>query len=51
LLSYVPDHYGISKKDIGIDLVAEYKNGDLVAIQAKFYTHKVRKDAINSFVA
>lgn len=51
LLSDVPDNYGISKKDTGIDLVAEQKNGDLVAIQAKFYTHKVGKDAINSFVA
>lgn len=51
LLSDVSDNYGISKKDTGIDLVAEQKNGDLVAIQAKFYTHKVGKDAINSFVA
>lgn len=51
LLSDVPDDYGISKKDTGIDLVAEQKNGDLVAIQAKFYTHKVGKDSINSFVA
>ena len=51
LLSDVPDNYGISKKDTGVDLVAEQKNGDLVAIQAKFYTHKVGKDAINSFVA
>lgn len=51
LLSAVPDDYGISKKDTGVDLVAEQKNGDLVAIQAKFYTHKVGKDSINSFVA
>ncbi|OQJ71610.1 helicase [Leuconostoc pseudomesenteroides] len=51
LLSDVPDKYGISKKDTGVDLVAEQKNGDLVAIQAKFYIHKVGKDAINSFVA
>lgn len=51
LLSDVPDNYGISKKDTGVDLVAEQKNGDLVAIQAKFYTHKVGKDSINSFVA
>lgn len=51
LLSDVPDDYGISKKDTGVDLVAEQKNGDLVAIQAKFYTHKVGKDSINSFVA
>ena len=51
LLSDVPDDYGISKKDTGVDLVAEQKNGDLVGIQAKFYTHKVGKDSINSFVA
>lgn len=51
LLSDVPDDYGISKKDTGVDLVAEQKNGDLVAIQAKFYTYKVGKDSINSFVA
>lgn len=51
LLADVPDEYGISKKDTGIDIVAQQKNGDLVAIQAKFYTHKVGKDAINSFVA
>ena len=51
LLSDVPDDYGISKKDTGVDLVAEQKNGDLVAIQVKFYTHKVGKDSINSFVA
>lgn len=51
LLADVPGEYGISKKDTGVDLVAQQKNGDLVAIQAKFYTHKVGKDAINSFVA
>lgn len=51
LLADVPDEYGISKKDTGVDLVAQQKNGDLVAIQAKFYTHKVGKEAINSFVA
>lgn len=34
------------KKDTGVDLVAEQKNGDLVAIQAKFYTHKVGKEAL-----
>lgn len=51
LLSEVPEEYSISKKDTGVDLVAEQKNGDLVAIQAKFYTQKVGKSAINSFVA
>ena len=35
LLSEVPESYGIPKKDTGVDLVAEQKNGDLVAIQAK----------------
>ncbi|EIN1443566.1 DEAD/DEAH box helicase, partial [Listeria monocytogenes] len=51
LLSEVPESYGIPKKDTGVDLVAEQKNGDLVAIQAKFYTNKVGKSEINSFVA
>ena len=51
LLSEVPESYGIPKKDTGVDLVAEQKNGDLVAIQAKFYTNKVGKTEINSFVA
>lgn len=51
LLSEVPESYGIPKKDTGVDLVAEQKNGDLVAIQSKFYTNKVGKAEINSFVA
>ena len=51
LLSEVPESYIIPKKDTGVDLVAEQKNGDLVAIQAKFYTNKVGKSEINSFVA
>lgn len=51
LLSEVPESYDIPKKDTGVDLVAEQKNGDLVAIQAKFYTNKVGKSEINSFVA
>ena len=51
LLSEVPESYSIPKKDTGVDLVAEQKNGDLVAIQAKFYTNKVGKSEINSFVA
>ena len=50
-MSEVPESYGIPKKDTGVDLVAEQKNGDLVAIQAKFYTNKVGKSEINSFVA
>lgn len=51
ILNDVPEEYGISRKDTGVDLVAEQFNGDLVAIQAKFYQKKVGKDAINSFVA
>lgn len=51
MLSEVPDEYGIPKKDNGVDLVAKQKNGDLVAIQAKFYGNKVGKAEINSFVA
>lgn len=51
LLSEVPESYSIPKKDTGVDIVAEQKNGDLVAIQAKFYTNKVGKAEINSFVA
>ncbi|QYA46063.1 DEAD/DEAH box helicase (plasmid) [Macrococcoides bohemicum] len=50
-LSDVPAEYGIPKKDTGVDLVAEQFNGDLVAIQAKFYEKKVGKSEINSFVA
>lgn len=50
-LGDVPAEYGISKKDTGIDLVAEQFNGDLVAIQAKFYQDKIGKNEINSFVA
>lgn len=50
-LGNVPSEYGIPKKDTGVDLVAEQFNGDLVAIQAKFYQNKVGKSEINSFVA
>lgn len=50
-LSDVPTEYGIPKKDTGVDLVAEQFNGDLVAIQAKFYENKIGKSEINSFVA
>lgn len=50
-LGDVPAEYGIPKKDTGVDLVAEQFNGDLVAIQAKFYQNKVGKNEINSFVA
>lgn len=51
LLSEIPPEYEISKKDNGVDLVAEQFNGDLVAVQAKFYQNKIGKSEINSFVA
>lgn len=52
LLHEVPAEYGISKKDTGVDLVARNKNtGELTAIQAKFYSGKVGKAEINSFIA
>lgn len=52
LLHEVPAEYGISKKDTGVDLVARDKNtGELTAIQAKFYSGKVGKAEINSFIA
>ncbi|MGH2117194.1 DEAD/DEAH box helicase [Aerococcus sp. L_32] len=51
LLSEVPSEYGVPKKDTGVDIVAEQFNGDLVAIQAKYYKNKIGKAEINSFVA
>ncbi|HDJ5075825.1 TPA: DEAD/DEAH box helicase [Staphylococcus aureus] len=51
LLKDVPSEFNISKKDLGVDLVAEQQNGDLVAIQAKFNKGKIGKSEINSFVA
>lgn len=51
LLKDVPSEYNISKKDLGVDLVAEQQNGDLVAVQAKFNKGKIGKSEINSFVA
>ncbi|OMH90343.1 type ISP restriction/modification enzyme, partial [Staphylococcus argenteus] len=51
LLKDVPSEFSISKKDLGVDLVAEQQNGDLVAIQAKFNKGKIGKSEINSFVA
>ena len=52
LLSEVPDAYGISKKDTGIDLVAKTRGTDeLHAIQCKFYDegHRISKSDIDSF--
>ncbi|MDR3241389.1 MAG: DEAD/DEAH box helicase family protein [Lactobacillaceae bacterium] len=51
MLSEVPAEYGIPNKDTGVDIVARQKNGELTAVQAKFYDHKVGKDQINSYVA
>lgn len=51
MLSDVPDLYGIPKTDLGVDLVAEKYNGSLVAIQAKFYSHPIQKNNIDSFLS
>lgn len=51
LLNDVPPYYGIPKKDTGVDIVARQKDGNLVAIQAKFYTQRFGKEQINSFIA
>lgn len=51
MLSDVPAKYNISHQDTGVDIVAEDYNGNLTAVQAKFYTGKVSKDSINSFIA
>lgn len=51
LLNDVPEEFGIPKKDTGVDIVAQQRNGELVAIQAKFYKDKIGKAEINSFVA
>ncbi|MEB7770281.1 DEAD/DEAH box helicase [Mammaliicoccus sciuri] len=48
----VPNELGLpDKKDKGVDLVAEQFNGDIIAIQAKFYRNTIGKSEINSFVA
>ena len=51
MLSEVPSEYGIPTNDIGVDLVAKKNTGELVAIQAKFYDHKIRKSDIDSFLS
>ena len=51
LLSEVPEEFGISKADIGVDLVAEKTTGELVAVQAKFYNHAIQKSNIDSFLS
>lgn len=50
-LKDVPKEYGIPSQDRGVDIVAEQYNGDIIAIQAKFYKDKIGKSEINSFVA
>lgn len=51
-LKDVPNELGLpDKKDKGVDLVAEQFNGDIIAIQAKFYKNSIGKSEINSFVA
>lgn len=50
MLSDVPAEYGIPKTDLGVDLVAETITGNLVAIQAKFYTQGIQKSDIDSFL-
>lgn len=53
MLSDVPEEYGISKKDTGVDLVARNReNGDLIAIQCKYYSKDttIQKSHIDSFL-
>ncbi|MBR3206428.1 MAG: DEAD/DEAH box helicase, partial [Bacillus sp. (in: Bacteria)] len=50
MLSEVPKSEGVPKNDIGVDLVGKKKTGELVAIQAKFYDHKIQKSDIDSFL-
>lgn len=47
------NNQGVSAQDTGIDLVAQKKNGDLCAIQCKFYhpDHQLTKANIDSFFA
>lgn len=52
-LSDVPSRYNISKKDIGVDLVAKIRGSDdLVAIQCKYFDEDktIRKADIDSFL-
>lgn len=51
MLDEVPEKYHISKRDTGVDIVAKDYDGNLTAVQAKFYKGKVGKADINSFVA
>ncbi|KWT46551.1 helicase [Lactococcus lactis] len=51
MLSEVPESEDIPKKDTGVDLVAKKFTGELVAVQAKFYDHKLYKQDIDSFLS
>ena len=51
MLSEVPELEAIPKKDVGVDLVAKKFTGELVAVQAKFYDHKLYKQDIDSFLS
>lgn len=51
MLNEVPAKYEISKRDTGVDIVAKDYDGNLTAVQAKFYKGKVSKAGIDSFVA
>lgn len=51
MLNEVPEEYHISKKDTGVDIVAKDYDGNLTAVQAKFYKGKIGKSEIDSFVA
>ena len=50
MLSEVPESESIPKKDTGVDLVAKKFTGELVAIQAKFYDHRIQKSDIDSYL-
>ncbi|WP_226567676.1 restriction endonuclease [Bacillus stratosphericus] len=50
MLNEVPLDLGISHIDTGVDLVAQKRTGELVAIQAKFYEGTVQKSNIDSFL-
>ncbi|WP_037562619.1 DEAD/DEAH box helicase [Sporolactobacillus terrae] len=53
MLTDVPEEYGISKKDTGVDLVARNREtGELIAIQCKYYSKDttIQKSHIDSFL-
>lgn len=51
MLHEVPEEKDVPKADLGVDLVAEKTNGDLVAIQAKFYSGRIQRANIDSFLS